>query len=312
MENFIFSLNVVLPMFFIIGLGFLLKNSNFFTTEFLRISGRLSFKIFLPTLLFYNVYHTELQKTLNLPLMLYAVASTTLVFLIAFLLVPLFSGNRNRMAVIIQGIYRSNFLLFGLPVMLNIFGTDGIGVSSMLVAVIVPVYNLLAVVALSYFGEGKTDWFATAKNVLANPLIIGTALGLIFLALKIPVPVALDKALSDIARLATPFALLLLGAEFNIKSVNHNLKALVVSCLGKLLLTPAFIIGFGYLLGFREIPLVALLAMSASPVAVSSFIMAQQAKADDQLAGQIVVFSTLLSVFTIFGWVFLLKSLGLV
>ncbi len=244
--------------------------------------------------------------------MLYAATSTVFVFIVAFLLVPFCSKNHTRTPVIIQGIYRSNFLLFGLPVMLNIFGDSGVGVTSMLIAVIVPVYNLLAVIALSYFGEGKTNWFATTKKVLGNPLIIGTVLGLIFLALKIPVPSALDKALRDIAGLATPFALLLLGAEFTIKSVNSNLKALIISCFAKLLLAPAFIMGAGYLLGFRGIPLVALLAMSASPVAVSSFIMAQQAKADHQLAGQIVVFSTFFSVFTIFGWVFLLKLLALI
>lgn len=304
------SLQVVAPLFLLMALGALLKFCRLWDDKTVRVMNNVCFRVFLSLMLFVNIYHTDLHSSLNLRLILFGVISICAAFFLLCLVIPRLERDPAKRGVLVQGIYRSNFIIFGLPLTVSLFGQEAAGVTSLLIAVIIPIFNLFAVLSLELFRGGKPDLFKMAKGVVTNPLILGAAAGLLALVSGIELPDFLDKTASDLAAIATPLALMILGASFEFRAVRGNLKQIVWGVAGKLILMPAVFIPLGIACGFRGAELSALLAMFASPTAVSSFTMAQQMEGDADLAGQIVVFGSGLSVVTVFVWVFALKQLG--
>ncbi|MEG2700195.1 MAG: AEC family transporter, partial [Hungatella sp.] len=213
--------------------------------------------------------------------------------------------------VMIQGIFRSNYILFGLPMAASLFGASKTGTTAVLIAFVIPLFNLLSVVALEFFRGGKADIKRILIGVITNPLILGALAAFAFLLSGIRLPHLLEQTVRDISKIATPLALIILGGSFTFSRLRPNRKHIVTAVSSRLLLIPLCFVTLSVALGFRGVELGALLAMFASPTAVSSFTMAQQMQADDELAGQIVVVGSLCAVITIFFWISLLSYFGL-
>lgn len=308
MENLIISFNVVLPLFLLMALGYILKKIRMYDTATLKTINKLVFKVFLPVYLFYSIYSTDLSAAFDIKVILFAVTGLLLWFLLLMGIVPLIEKENAKRGVMIQGMFRSNFVLFGLPVAISLCGEERIGVTSLLLGIIVPIYNVLAVITLEVFRGGKPSFKKIAKGIVTNPLIIASAIGVGMYLLKIDLPYAIEKTVVDMGKVATPLALIALGGEFKFSKVKGDIKQLLVSVVGKLVISPLFLVTAGILMGFRNEILVPILLMSGAPTAVSSYTMAQQMGGDGELAGEIVVFTTGISILTIFIWVFLLKQ----
>ncbi len=302
-------------MFLLLATGKLARKTNLLTSESTDRLNALVFKIFLPVSIFKNVYNSSVSDVFDKKLIAFGIISVTLCFL---LLILLTSGCKNRKSrgVLIQGIYRSNFLIFGLPVAESFYPDGSLsGKASVLIAIIVPLFNGLAVIALEMFKENKQSGMKTFLNILKNPLIIGSALGFAALFLKeagFLLPDAVYKTVSDLSAAATPLALIALGASLDFSKIKGESKYLIWGLLGKLVLSPAVFIGAAALLGFRDRELAIILSMFASPASVSSYTMAQQMGADDDLAAELVVIGTAVSLITVFLWVSLIASSGLI
>lgn len=302
-------------MFLLLATGKLARKTNLLTSESTDRLNALVFKIFLPVSIFKNVYNSSVSDVFDKKLIAFGIISVTLCFL---LLILLTSGCKNRKSrgVLIQGIYRSNFLIFGLPVAESFYPDGSLsGKASVLIAIIVPLFNGLAVIALEMFKENKQSGMKTFLNILKNPLIIGSALGFAALFLKeagFLLPDAVYKTVSDLSAAATPLALIALGASLDFSKIKGESKYLIWGLLGKLVLSPAVFIGAAVLLGFRDRELAIILSMFASPASVSSYTMAQQMGADDDLAAELVVIGTAVSLITVFLWVSLIASSGLI
>lgn len=302
-------------MFLLLVTGKLSRKTNLLTSESTDRLNALVFKIFLPVSIFKNVYNSSVSDVFDKKLIAFGIISVTLCFL---LLILLTSGCKNRKSrgVLIQGIYRSNFLIFGLPVAESFYPDGSLsGKASVLIAIIVPLFNGLAVIALEMFKENKQSGMKTFLNILKNPLIIGSALGFVALFLKeagFLLPDAVYKTVSDLSAAATPLALIALGASLDFSKIKGESKYLIWGLLGKLVLSPAVFIGAAALLGFRDRELAIILSMFASPASVSSYTMAQQMGADDDLAAELVVIGTAVSLITVFLWVSLIASSGLI
>lgn len=266
-------------MFLLLATGKLSRKTNLLTSESTDRINALVFKIFLPVSIFKNVYNSSVSDVFDKKLIAFGIISVTLCFL---LLILLTSGCKNRKSrgVLIQGIYRSNFLIFGLPVAESFYPDGSLsGKASVLIAIIVPLFNGLAVIALEMFKENKQSGMKTFLNILKNPLIIGSALGFVALFLKEAgfwLPDAVYKTVSDLSAAATPLALIALGASLDFSKIKGESKYLIWGLLGKLVLSPAVFIGAAVLLGFRDRELAIILSMFASPASVSSYTMAQQ------------------------------------
>lgn len=312
MENLILSLNVVLPLFITMSLGYFLKYLNMFDNNTLDTMNNITFKSFLPMLLFYNIYKTNLQGVFNLKLMIFSATCVIALYLILYLIVPLIEKDNKKRGALLQGLFRSNFVIFGLPITESLFGSEKVGVAALLIAVIVPLFNILSVLALETFRGGKPDFRKISIGIIKNPLIIASCLGVLTLLLKIKIPTAIEKTISDVSKIATPLSLILLGASFKFDNIKKYLKQTTIAVVGKTILTPCIILPICIMFGYRGVELSTLMIIFAAPTAISSFTMAQQMDSDSDLAGQIVVFTSAFCVVTVFMWIFILKQSHLI
>lgn len=313
MENFIVAFNVVLPVFLLICLGYLLQNIRWVTESALKEMNKLVFKVFLPVLLFQNMYNSNLNTDINLKLIIYAVACILTVFCILCIFVPRVVKERSKISTTIQGIYRSNFALFGIALAESMYGAGNIGPTGILVAVIVPLFNVLAVCLFEFYkGDSRLNIRKIIRGIITNPLIISTALGLVCNVLGVSFHTTLNEFVRTVGSLATPIALIVLGGTFSFHRVGANKKILAAVTVGRLIIFPGIIMVVSILLGFREKELFALYLMAGSPTAVASFAMASAMGGDGELAGQIVVVTTVLSLFTSIAGIYMLRTLGVI
>ncbi len=311
MDSLLLSVEAVAPIFLLMLLGYGLKQGKIATKENFDAINKLIFKIFLPLLLFYNIYKTDLSLVFDPKLILFTVTGVLLVFGLGYGLVFALTKDNAKRGVMLQGFFRSNFAILGIPLVNHICGDTAGGLSSLMVAVVVPLFNILAVITLERFRDGKVELGKLLKGIITNPLVIGCVMGALFLLLNIPLPSFLETAVSDAASIASPLAIVVLGASFRFSDIKGNIKELLITVGTRLLIVPALAITAAVLLGFRGEALVCLMVVFGAPTAVSSFSMAQQMGGDEKLAAQIVVFSSVLCLLTLFGWIFLLSSLGL-
>ena len=312
MENFMLSANAVLPMFLLLAAGYLSKRFGILSLEDIPRTNRIAFRIFLPCLLFYNIYNAELSYAIRPKLILFAICGVLLVFAGAVYGAHRFEKIQDRKGPIAQGIFRSNFVIMGIPIAQAIVGDADLSPVAILIAVIVPMFNFLSVVILEKFRGGRVKTGEVLLEIAKNPLIIGSVLGIVFLLLHIRLPAVVEKAVSNLGSIATPLQLFLLGAFFRFSGLRHYVRPLTVVTLVKLFVTPAVMLSAAALLGIRGVEFLGLIGIFASPTAINSFTMVQQMKCGDaELAGDIVVMTSAVSIFSFFIWIYLFKSLGM-
>ncbi len=316
LENLLFSANVIVPIFALIMLGYVLTRLKVWDANFLKVANNVCFKVLLPVLLFYNVATANIFEVFNGKLILFACLCACGLCGLLFLIVPLFVKDKKRRGVMIQGTFRSNFLLFGVPLGLSIGGASGSVLAAVVAAFYVPVINMLSVISLYAFSDAENKSLKSALfGIVKNPLVIGGMSGLLFSLVRnligFDLPVMVDNTLSKIMQTATPLAFLILGGDLRFGNMLRNVKFSMLSVLGKTVLIPAIMLPISkFLFGFGALEMAILLAVFATPNAVSSYAMARNYEADYDLAGEIVTLSTLISILTIFAFITITKSLG--
>lgn len=305
------SANAVLPMCLIMALGYGTRRLGWIRREEIFAINKIAFRIFLPCLLYYNVYCSDLSGSFDPLLMAYAVGGVLLTFGLSLGYTLLTEKLPERRGVMIQGMFRSNYVIMGIPVATALLGADQLGTVSILIAVVVPLFNMLAVVVLEVFRGQKPKPLHILGQIVKNPLVIASALGILTLAAGIRLPHILERTIQNVSAIASPLQLFLLGAFFQFSGLKTYRRELVTVSAAKLIVSPGLFLGLGALLGFRGVAFVSLIGIFASPTAVNSFTMAQQMGGDAELAGDIVVTTSAVSILTMFLWVFLFKSLGM-
>ncbi len=313
MESLKLSFEAVMPIFILMLLGYTLKNLKFAEEKTFSAINKLVFKVFLPVLLFRNIYSADSLKGIDLRIAAFVIACVFAVFALGYAFVIFYTKDNAKRGVMLQGFFRSNYAILGIPLVDFICGDRVTGLASVLVALIVPLFNVLAVISLEIFRKNGSgvNVKKLAYGVVTNPLIIGCVFGIVFAFFGIKLPYVIDKAVGDVAKIATPLAIIVLGASFTFSSVKGYLKDIVIVVMTKLVLVPLAVLPFAAFLGFSGEALACLLIAFASPVAVSSFSMAQQMGGDEKLAAQVVVISSAACLVTLFVWIFALNSFGL-
>lgn len=304
------SANAVLPMCLVMALGYGTRRLGWIRREEISAINKIAFRIFLPCLLYYNVYCSDLSGSFDPLLMAYAVGGVLLTFGLSLGYTLLTEKLPERRGVMIQGMFRSNYVIMGIPVATALLGADQLGTVSILIAVVVPLFNMLSVVVLEVFRGQKPKPLHILGQIAKNPLVIGSVLGILTLAAGIRLPHILEQTIQNISAIASPLQLFLLGAFFQFSGLKTYRRELVTVSAAKLIVAPGLFLGLGALLGFRGVAFVSLIGIFASPTAVNSFTMAQQMGGDAELAGDIVVTTSAVSIPTMFLWIFLFKSLG--
>ena len=337
METLLFALNAILPIILLILLGYLLKTKNFLDEGWFKKGNKLVFRVCLPCMLFINVYSIQSFTSINWSVVVYSEIAILAAFFIGLLTVKLTVPDNKQKGVILQCVFRSNFAIIGLTLAESLGGVEGRGIAAVLSAFSIPTFNILAVIALTMFLGGEDGHKADIKDVLIkiakNPLIIGVVCGLITLGIRSLIPVNADgellfslsgslkflyDAINNLAKISSPLALVVLGGLFDFSAVKGMLKEIIIGTAARVAVVPFAVIGLAVILSkytglinFDATVYPALVALFGSPVAVSSAIMAQEMDNDGTLAGQLVVWTSIMSIFTIFLSILILRALGL-
>lgn len=327
-DVFIFSLNAIMPLILIILLGYFLKQKGFLSKEFLKTGNKLVFRVCLPVMLFCNI--ADLENISQIPWMavLYVLCVIVILVIIGFV-IAMFTQDVNQKGVMMQCIFRSNFALIGVPLAELLYGNAGVSAAAILSAFTIPIYNILAVIVLTSFKGGAESGSIKKqiKGILHNPLIIGVVSGIVILVLKMNLASRIPSSVTEsfrfvkttlhyISRSATPLSLLVLGGQFEFSKVKGYKKQLIIGTLGRTVFAPLIGLGIAAVLTitgvivFEPAIFAALISLFATPVAVASAIMAEEMENDGQLAAQLVVWTSLVSVFTLFGFIFFARLLG--
>ena len=310
MDSLFISLNAVVPLFLMMAVGYIIRLTGLLNDISARQVNKCIFKVFLPLMIFINIYDTGSGATLRNDLLFFAAAGVLVEFLISLVLVLLTEQDNSKRGVMLQGMFRSNFVLFGIPIAMSLYGDSAAGTASLLIAIIIPMFNALAVLALEMFNGQRPNLWGVLLGIITNPLILASLLGLLFNHFGWYLPKVLYSTMSTLGDIATPLAFVVLGASLAFGETGRCIRPLLITLFMKLIVYPAAFVGAAILMAFRGANLAVLLTVFGSPIAVSSFTMAQQMGGDDQLAGQLVVFSSILSIGTMFLYIWGLGYFG--
>ena len=312
MNSFQTALSAVLPMFVMLVMGNFLKRIKMVDEHTLNKMNTLCFKTFLSISLYYNIYRANIAEVFNGKLLMFAVITQFIILGISFIAaIPVTKGKKKRGALI-HGIFHTNFVIFGTLIGTALCGEGNIGAISLLIAVIVPVQNILSVITLEMFREGgKINFKQIAKGVIKNPYVIAAILGCLTHLFGIRYPDLIVNIFRDLGRCGTPVALIVMGGLFNFGAVYENIKSIITGVVFRLIVVPAILIPISIWLGFRGGDLIGLMCIFVAPCAITSFNLASAMDSDADLAAQLVVFTSVASIFTIFIWIFTLSQLKL-
>ena len=314
-SNFIFSCNVVLPVFLLLFVGYLLRRDILDP----RTTGRLNWIVFncaLPLLLFRDISGSDLSSALDIELISFAAISTLIVFAVIYFLAPKLVKPEEEGAFI-QGVFRGNYAIVGLSIMANILGDTQTGKAALVIAILAPLYNILAVFTLTVKSSDRDksknalDNIQEAViNIAKNPLILGTLAGIPFSVFHIRLPGFLISSINSLAALASPLALLSIGASITMSRIRNKFKPAVIAAIMKLVVFPLIFVPITVFIGFDREQITILYVMLAAPTAVNSYIMADLMGNDSVLAANIVLLTSLGSLITFTIGIFLLRMIN--
>lgn len=310
MSAFHVCLNAVAPIFLMMALGFLARRLGAIKREDVPKLNTLVFRWFMPVMLFYNIYTSELSRAVQPRLLIFTALCVLCAYGLSFGYVLLTEKDTNKRGVKIQGLYRSNFVIIGLPLAAQLVEGADLGPVVVLIAVVVPMFNVLAVVTLEEFNGNRPRLGRLLLDILKNPLILGTAAGIALLLLDISLPETVVFTARQIGNVTNPLLLFLLGAFFEFGGLRRYIRDLVEVCFGRLVVIPGVFLTIAYLAGIRGVEFAGMIAIFGSATAIASFTMVQQMGGDAELAGDIVVATSALCCFTMFMWSLLFKTLG--
>lgn len=310
MESFIMASSVVIPMAMMVAIGMLLRKVNLTDEPTMKKVDKLIFNVFMPLLSFYNIYKTDFTKLTNVSYIFFGCGLLTLLFIGAMVIVPKFVKPMPTAAALGQAIFRSNYLIFGAAVAESIYGAGNFGMITLLGAVAVPMYNAEAAILLERARNGAASPKKLMIAIIKNPTVIATIAGISVNLIGLRLPAMVLDVVQDLAGLTTPLSFLSIGVTLKLGAVAKK-KYLISGVVLRLLLVPAVIIPLSVLCGFRGQELCALMILFAAPTAVSSYPMAVAMDADGDFAAQMVAYTTVFCLPTIFVFTLVLNSLGL-
>ena len=311
LQNFIICANAVIPSAIYLIIGIILKAAHVVTDEDVKKFTRMVFLALYPFIMFDNLYGKNVAEHMDMRLGLYAVGFTFFQFIVSWVFVCNIEKDNFERGAMIQALYRSNYVLMGFPIAINLFGKGNITAVAIIMMLVVPFYNASAVTVFEYFRGGKVRVGTILKRIITNPIIDGGIAALIVAMLHIKLPVAAEIAVTTLSDATSPISLILLGAALNLGGFSSDRRRIAICTIGKLIIFPAIGIAGAVLVGLRDVPLIAVTLMVAAPDALASYAMASSMGGNGKLAGELVVITTMLSCFTIPIFLFVLKNSGM-
>ncbi|MCR5530940.1 MAG: AEC family transporter [Lachnospiraceae bacterium] len=329
MDTFLFSINATLPVFLTIVVGYVLKRLGFFSEEFTVAADRFTFRVTLPVLLFTDIATADLSGGYDIRFMLFCMGVSCAAFFLIWGGAALFLREKEKTGAFVMASFRGSAAVLGIALVKNIYGSTGL--APLMVVSVVPFYNAFSVIILTLYAKRDSAANATEAGgtsavpskakipfgkilfeIVTNPLILAVALALPFSFFGWKIPAIPGKVLSNLSAIATPFALVILGAGFTFRAASKHVTLTAVASFIKVVLLPLLFVPAAIWFGFRDEALVAIAVMLASPSTVACYIMARNMKNDAQLVSSIVMVTTLVSSVTITAMIFILRSFAFI
>ena len=313
-QNFLVAFNAVMPFVIYLALGYFTVRARLTDEAFMDKLNKFTFKALFPLLMFKNVYGASPESTPSLKLILTSVIGILALIGLLVLIVPRVVKSNPRRGVIIQALFRANFLLYGIPLTANVFGEERSAVAGFMSLIVISLFNVAAVVVLESYNveSGRARPAKLLLNLVKNPLLQGCAVGFLFFLLKIKLPTFIASPVNTLGSMATPLGMITLGGTLKLRSFGKNRNAIISVTVLRLIVLPFVMLLIAYGVGLRDMELFLILVIFGTPIAVASYPMAVNMGGDGELAGQLVVVSTLLSLATIFLFIFCMAQLGLI
>ena len=321
MENFIYSINVTMPIFLVMVLGYFLKQIGMLNDNFVTVANRFNFKVTLPFMLFRDISSVDIKAVFDLKYVLFCAIVSSICFWTVWAGAKLFLKDKSMRGAFVQASFRGSAAVMGMAFIENIYGSSAMG--PLMIVGAVPLYNIYSVLVLTFEadeedGDAASGIKGAGKikqagiNILKNPIIIGIFLGLVVSLLGLDFPTLVDRTVDNVAKMATPLALVTMGAGFEGRKALAKIKPTLAASFIKLVAQTAIFLPVAAAMGFTGEKIIGILIMLAAPTTPSCYILAKNMKNDGVLTASIVVATTLLASFTLTGWIYLLKCVGLI
>lgn len=316
MENFIYSVNVTFPIFLVMVIGYILKQIGMLNDNFVTVANKFNFRVTLPFMLFRDISGVDIKAVFDLKYVLFCAIVSTLCFWLIWGGTKLFLKDKSLRGAFVQASFRSSAAVMGLAFIENIYGSSAMG--PLMIVGAVPLYNIFSVIVLTFEGAHAGEENRTQKikeacvNIAKNPIILAILAGLVVGLLGIDFPMIIDKTVNSVAQMATPLALITIGAGFEGRKALAKIKPTIAASLIKLVVQPLIFVPVAAWMGFTGEKMIGILIMLASPTTPSCYIMAKNMNNDGTLTASVVVMTTLMAAFTLTGWIFILKTCGLI
>ena len=314
MENFIYSINVTMPIFLVMVIGYILKQIGMLNDNFVTVANKFNFKVTLPFMLFKDIAGVDIKAVFDIKYVLFCAIVSTICFWVVWGTAKLLVRDKTIRGAFVQSSFRGSAAVMGLAFIQNIYGSSAMG--PLMIVSAVPLYNIFSVIVLTFeandnMGIDKKEKIKQAGiNICKNPIILSILAGLIAALLGIHFPTLVDKTISNVAQMATPLALITIGAGFEGRKALAKIAPTMVASTIKLVLQPLIFLPVAAWMGFTGEKMIAILIMLSSPTTPSCYIMAKSMNNDEVLTASVIVTTTLMAAFTLTGWIFLLKTLG--
>lgn len=313
-DNLMFSLSSALPIFLVMFMGYLLKRKKVIDESFISQANKMVFNLALPIKLFSDVSKTSFKGNFDWRFIGFIIIGTILSVLICVIVAEFIVKTQSQKGAFVQGAFRGNFLYVGYSLMENVMGSVG-AIAPLAIAFVVPLYNVLGVMVLSYYGndtESKVSYKSVLINILKNPLILSIAAGIIYSNLDLVTPSLIDRTFSYFGVLVTPLALLTIGGSFKFHKIRESFKVSLVASILKLIILPLLAVIIAVYMGFGSEEILVIYIVFGVPTAAVSYIMSIVMNADSDLASGIIMLTTLLSNITMTLFIFAFRMLGYV
>lgn len=314
LQSLAFTANTVAPIFFIVFLGILLKRIRLIDEAFVATSSKLVFTLTLPALVFMAISSTDFQSVFNPQQLIYFVGATLTTFTLLWWLAARWIHDGRDLGVFIQGAFRGNYGIIGLAVSYNLFADAGLAQASILLAMVIPLYNVLSIIALTLpmQKDGGLSLGGPLLEIVKNPLILAVLLALPFSFLGWQLPEVAEKTGRYFANLTLPLALLAIGGSLSLKSLRDTSAMAFWATAAKLVIIPVLLTLGAWIYGFDGQDLAMLFILFGCPTAAASFVMAKATGGNAQLAANIILTTTLGSVLSLSAGIYLLRVWGVI
>lgn len=310
LENFKISANAVFPMLIIILCGVGLRKVKLLDGVDVVHINKLAFHFLLPVLIYHSMYGKRLSEVLDLKMIVYVFCYQILVYVFAFIIANHLTQNNRKRGAIVQSLARSNFVNVGVGIATNMYGPGGTRYFPTVLLASTAISNLVLTIILEYYRGGSAKIKETVIKIAKNPMVVAPILGIVSILLNVKFPTIVETALTNISNITTTLILLVLGASFNPKSLNEDKLFLPVTLVLRLIVGPALWIFIAVKLGFVTEGLLSLVIFFGAPIASAAYAMGQEMDSDTDLVANSLIFGSLFSCFTLFGWIFILKNMG--